>query len=93
MGMLRELVDLLLRLFALGLFINIILNWLLDHPPTGPRKRLNQAYEYFLKPIRRYVKPLKLSPSAPAGLDLSPLILLLLVWWAIHPFLLWVLGG
>ena len=93
MELIRDLVDAALRLFALGLFVSVLLNWILSHPATGFRKQLDGFYEPFLKPIRRYLKPVKLSPNAPVGMDLSPLVLLLAVWWAIHPFLMWVLGA
>ncbi|MCS1410142.1 MAG: hypothetical protein M2R45_03331 [Verrucomicrobia subdivision 3 bacterium] len=92
MYVLREIVDLALRVFALGLFVSVILNWIASKPPNGFRKQLNGFYDIFLNPLRRYLKPVKLSPSAPAGLDLSPLVLLLIVWWAIYPFLMWVFG-
>ena len=89
----RGFIDLLLRLFALGLFLSIVLDWILSRPPSGFRRQLNRFYEIFLQPVRRFIKPLKLSPRAPAGLDLSPLLLLFLVWWFVHPFLMWVLGA
>ncbi len=93
MGTLRDLVDFILRFFALGLFVSVVLNWIMTNPAHGFRKLLDRIYEPFLKPIRRYVKPVKLSPTAPVGMDVSPLVLLLLIWWAVHPFLMWVLGA
>lgn len=93
MSPLRDIIDILLRLFALGLFVSILLGWILNDPATGFRKHLDAFYEPFLKRIRRYVKPFKISPSAPAQIDPSPFILLLLIYCVIHPFLMWVLGG
>lgn len=93
MGLLREIGDLILRLFAFGLFITIIMDWVMSQPPTGFRKAIKDFYRPFLAPIQRYVKPIKISPNAPVGLDISPLVLLMLVWWVIHPFLMWILGA
>jgi uncharacterized protein YggT (Ycf19 family) len=93
MGPIIDLIDGAIRLFALGLFVSVVLNWILTNPSNSFRKQLDRFYEPFLKPIRRYIKPVKLSPTAPVGMDLSPLVLLLGIWWAIHPFLMWVLGG
>ncbi len=93
MSELRQLIDLLLRIFALGLFITVILNLVVTNPPNKFHKQLNAFYDRFLNPLRRSIKPVKLSASAPSGIDFTPLILLVLVWWAVHPFLMWVLGG
>lgn len=93
MGLLRELVDLIIRLFALGLFVSVVLDWIMSGPAVGFRRRLDQLYEPFLKPIQRYVRPIKLSPTAPTGIDLSPLVLLLAIYWLVHPFIMWVLGA
>jgi len=93
MGPLREIIDFALRIFALGLFVSVVLNWIMTGPVRGLRKQLDRVYEPFLNSIRRYIKPVKLSPTAPVRMDLSPLVLLLLIWWAVHPFLMWVLGA
>ena len=90
--MLQKLIDMLIRSFALGLFIHILLSWLAPGRLIELRKILETIYEPFLNPIRRVVKPIKLSPSAPAGIDLAPMILLLLVWLFVHRFLMWVFG-
>ncbi|MCL5097235.1 MAG: YggT family protein [Candidatus Omnitrophica bacterium] len=86
----RWILDLVIKLFELGLFATIVLNWL--NPPSlfAIQRRLNQLYDHFLNPIRRYIRPIRFFRSAPVGLDLSPLILLLLIWWLIYPFLMWV---
>ncbi len=93
MGPIRDIIDFTLRIFALGLFVSVVLNWILTSPANGFRKQLDKCYEPFLKPIRRYIKPIKLSPGAPVGMDLSPLVLLIAIWWAVHPFLMWVFGA
>lgn len=85
-------VDLLIKLFAFGLFVSIILNWVDVYGLRKVQRMLNRIYDIFLNPIRRYVRPIRLSPSAPVGLDLAPLVLLFLIWWLIHPFLMWVLS-
>lgn len=92
MNELRNMVELVIKAFALGLFVTIILNWVAAESLAEARRKLNKFYDIFLEPIRRYIKPVRFSPSAPVGLDLSPLILLALVWWFIHPFLMWILG-
>ena len=93
MGLLWKMVDVALRLFALGLFVSTLLNWMLPPPSKGFRKRMSDFYNLFLNPIRRCIKPVKLFPSAPAGIDLSPIVLLLFVWLGVHPFLKWIFGG
>ena len=93
MPLLADIVDLALRVFALGLFVAVILNWLDVAVAASVRGALNRFYDIFLDPIRRFIRPVKFFSSAPAGLDMTPLILLLLIWWLVHPFLMWVIGG
>lgn len=90
--LLRHSVDLLIRLFALGLFINIVLSWLNIPSLRGLQQVLDEFYGLFMAPIRRHIRPFRISPSAPVSLDPAPLILLVVVWWLIHPFLMWVLS-
>jgi len=92
MTSLRLAADFVIKAFAFGLFVTIILNWVDVYAFVEAKRHLNRFYDIFLEPIRRYVKPVKMAPSAPIGLDLAPLVLLALVWWFIHPFLMWVLG-
>lgn len=89
---LRAALDLGLKLFALGLLLTVLLNWF--NPPSlrAAQQWLNRCYERFLGPIRRHVRPFKLTRSAPAAIDLAPLLLLLLIWLFLHPFLMWVLS-
>jgi uncharacterized protein YggT (Ycf19 family) len=91
-SLLREIVDLGVRLFALGLFLGMLLDWFDPAALRGVRSALNRFYEPFLAPLRRRVRPFRLSRSAPAAIDPAPLILLLLVWLLVHPFLMWVLS-
>lgn len=88
-----DLIGTLIRLFALGLFIRILLDWLDVAEARPVRKFLNRLYDPFLSPIRRRLRPVKLSPSAPEGVDLSPAILLLLIWLVAAPLLGWIFGG
>lgn len=89
---LRTLVDLAIKLFALGLFAAILLEWFAPPGLHGLTTTLKGFYERFLAPIRRHVRPFRLSRSAPAAIDPAPWLLLLLLWWIIHPFLMWVLS-
>lgn len=88
----RSLVDVAIKVFALGLFVSIVLNWLNIRALSEVQYFLNRFYDVFLNPIRHYIRPVRFGSSAPLGLDLSPLILLALIWWLIHPFLTWVLS-
>lgn len=88
---LRAVVDLGLKLFALGLFVTVLLNWFNPPQVRAAQQWLNRFYERFLNPIRRHARPFKLSRSAPAAINLAPLLLLLFVWLFLHPFLMWVL--
>ena len=88
----RQFIDLLIKAFALGLFVSILLGWF-EIPSLRKIQRILDAfYDVFLDPIRRYVRPVRFGASSLVGLDLAPLILLLLVWWLMHPFLMWMLN-
>jgi uncharacterized protein YggT (Ycf19 family) len=89
---LRQFVDFLIKAFALGLFASILLSWFDIYALRKIQRTLQAFYGVFLDPIRRYVRPVRFGASSPAGLDLAPLILLFLVWWLVHPFLMWVLN-
>ena len=84
------LVDLVLRVFVLGLIVRVILNWITASKAHPLVNFLNQVYEPFLTPLRRLIKPIPLNTSPPAALDLAPLVLVLVVMWILHPLLLWV---
>ncbi len=89
---LRNSADLLIKLFAFGLFLCIVLNWLNARPLAALQQFLNDLYDVFVEPVRRHIRPIRITPSAPGGLDLAPLVLLFIVWWLVHPFLMWVLS-
>ncbi|RME91283.1 MAG: hypothetical protein D6766_12100 [Verrucomicrobia bacterium] len=91
-SLLRGLVDVAIKLFALGLFAAMLLEWFAPPGLQRVTAALKAFYERFLAPIRRHVRPFRLSRSAPAAIDPAPWILLLLVWWIVHPFLMWVLS-
>ncbi|MSU32179.1 MAG: YggT family protein [Pedosphaera sp.] len=84
--------DLLIKLFTFGLFVRMFLSWI---TPAGSALKpamlyLDKVYEPILRPIRRIVKPIKLNLNPPSSLDLSPLLLLVGLWWFIHPFAMWL---
>ncbi len=92
MDLLEGAINLILKLFSLGLFISIILNWI-DHPSVAQAKRwLNGFYDIFLDPLRRVIKPIPIRARyvEPVEIDITPGILLLLVLIVIRPFLLLV---
>ena len=88
-----KIVDMAIRLFALGLFVYIVLQWMSVPRLWKVQRFLERIYEPLLNPIRRCIRPVRIFPDAPGAIDLSPLILLLLLWLFVHPFLMWVLGA
>lgn len=91
MRFVASLVDLVLKLFTLGLFIRMVLSWVRIGGLYRFERFLDQFYAPFLSPLRRLIRPLPMGGSPPVALDLAPLVLLLLIWLAVHPFLMWVL--
>jgi uncharacterized protein YggT (Ycf19 family) len=91
MRTLASAVDVLVRIFALGLFVHCLLSWV--GVTKRLRERLEKVYAPFLNPIRKVIKPVELKTSPPTLLDIAPLLLMLLVWWFVRPFLIWVLVG
>jgi YggT family protein len=90
-----ELISLVLKLYTWIIIIGVILSWLVNFNVINARNEFVQAIGRFchsateplLRRIRRFIKPIN-------GLDLSPLILLLLVhllnrclWWYVAPVL------
>ncbi|NBQ67636.1 MAG: YggT family protein [Nitrosomonadaceae bacterium] len=90
MKFLATLIDLLLRAFTLGLVVRVILSWVGAPKTHGVVKFLDKVYEVFLVPLRRIIKPIPLGTAPVTLLDLTPLVLLLVVTWILHPLLLWV---
>lgn len=88
---LRYAIDLGVKLFALGLFIRAALTWVRVKNSAKVANYLDRFYAPILAPLRKVIKPVQLSTTPPSALDLTPLLLLLLVWWFIHPFLMWIL--
>lgn len=76
-----ELINLILRLISLVVFVWVVLSWLTAFDVVNPRNRfVNQLSRFLdgvtaplLRPIRRIVPML-------GGADLSPLVLLLAIW-------------
>ena len=83
-------VDFLLRVFTLGLIVQVLLSWVGASKAHPIVTFLEKVYEPFLSPLRRLIKPIPISTSPPRSLDVSPLLLLLIVTWILHPLLLWV---
>ena len=74
-----SLLELTYRLFSYSLFLWIILSWVqvpLDHPVGQIKKILDQFYNRILAPIRSAIPMVRIGI---AGLDLSPIILILVV--------------
>ena len=74
-----SLFELTYRLFTYSLFLWIILSWVqvpLDHPIGQIKKILDQFYNRILAPIRSAIPMVRIGI---AGLDLSPIILILVV--------------
>jgi len=87
-------IDVLLRVFTFGLFFRMVLSWI---QPSAARLRpvalyLDRVYEPILRPLRRVIKPIKIGAHPPTTLDVSPVVLLLGLWWIVHPFLMWTFG-
>jgi uncharacterized protein YggT (Ycf19 family) len=90
MKFLATLVDLLLRAFTLGLVVRVILSWVGAPKTHSVVKFLDKAYEVFLVPLRRIIKPIPVGTAPTTLLDLTPLVLLMVVTWILHPLLLWM---
>lgn len=90
MKTIATLVDLIMRAFMLGLLARVILSWVGAPKAHGVVKFLDKIYEVFLIPMRRIIKPIPVGTSPPTLLDITPLILLLIVAWILHPMLLWI---
>ncbi len=92
MQSLASIISALLKLFALGLFIRAALTWVRIKNSAKVEAYLDHIYAPFLAPIRKVVKPIQVQTSPPTAFDFAPLILLMLVWWVVHPFLMWLLS-
>lgn len=88
-----DIIGLAIRLFALGLFVYLILELVCPPSLWKLRRLLQTIYEPLLNPIRRCIRPIRIFRDAPSAIDLSPVILLLLIWWLVYPFIMWVLTG
>jgi YggT family protein len=83
MQSLRLLIDVVVNTLLYMIFISVILSWLVQFNVVNPRhpfvaaiaRFLHQILQPLLRPIRRYVPLI-------GGIDLSPFILALLLWFA-----------
>ncbi len=85
-----QLLDLALKLFVLGLLVQMVLSWFRSPRTRKVEAFLRRVYDPVLRPIRQVVKPITLNTSPPTSVDLAPLILILLIWWLLYPLLLWI---
>ena len=83
MQSLRLLIDVVVDVLLYMILISVVLSWLVQFSVVNPRhpfvstigRFLHQALEPALRPIRRYVPLI-------GGIDASPFILALLLWFA-----------
>lgn len=92
MKAIAQLITVALKLFVLGLIIRVVLSWVRSPQTRKVEVFLDKIYEPVLRPIRQVVKPLTLKASPQMSLDLSPFVLILIIWWLIHPLLMWVIS-
>ena len=90
MKAIAQLIIVALKLFVLGLIVRMVLSWVRSPQTRKVEVFLDKVYEPLLCPLRRLIKPIRLSTSPPTSLDLAPLALILIVWWLVHPLLMWV---
>lgn len=68
------LLDLIVRIYSLGLLILVVLGWFSSSQTDAARKWLSQYYEPVLAKIRQHIKPVQVG----AGLvDFSPAVFLI----------------
>ncbi|MDR7521478.1 MAG: YggT family protein [Armatimonadota bacterium] len=71
---LAELLDLVIRLLSLFIFVHVILSWIPGIRPDHPVARaVHQVVAPILNPIRRLMPP-------AGGLDLSPIVAIMLLY-------------
>jgi uncharacterized protein YggT (Ycf19 family) len=88
---LRDIVEVVLKLFSLGLFVRVMLSWVKLPMTQKVEKYLDRFYFPFLTPVRKAIKPIQLNTTPPFQVDLSPIVVLLVIWWLVYPFLMWIL--
>jgi YggT family protein len=76
MGGIISLLIVVLYVFIIVMFIRIAFSWVSPFPTNPVSRFAFQVTEPFLAPIRRFVPPV-------SGLDLSPMVLLLLAYFII----------
>ena len=72
-----RLIHFVFNLYALGLLIYVVLGWIQNPSTEGARRWLEKFYLPFLTPLRQTIKPTNLGGN---WVDLTPLVLLLLIW-------------
>ena len=87
-GLLAQLIDAILGIVVIIVFVQVIASWLVAFGVVNMRNQfvhtivdiLDRSTRPLLRPIRQVVPPM-------GGLDLSPLILLLLIEYVLRPLL------
>lgn len=91
MKVIAQLVTAALKLFVLGLIVRAVLSWVQSPQVRKMELFLDKIYEPALRPLRQLIKPIKLNTSPTTSLDVAPLVLVVAIWWFVHPLLMWIL--
>jgi YggT family protein len=96
LGMIFALATVLLRLFSVVLIVYVVISWLYAFQVIGRNAFISSVWEFcrrvtdpVLKPFRRLIPPI-------AGVDLSVLVVLLLIWMLeiyLLPWLFFLIAG
>ena len=82
-----QLLDILLNVYIWIVIAAAVISWVTPNPYNPVVRLLRRLTEPVLAPIRQLLPPWK-----TFGLDFSPMIVILLIQWAVKP-LLWTLVG
>ena len=82
-----DLILLVLNIYTWVIIAAAIISWVIPNPYNPVVRLLRRLTEPVLAPIRQLLPPWK-----TFGLDFSPMIIILLIQWAVKP-LLWTLAG
>ena len=90
MRLLTQIATTLTKLLVLGILVRVVLSWLRSPQFRKAEVFLDRIYEPALTGIRQFVDPLVRKLSPQLQVDLAPFLLILLIWWVLHPLLMWV---
>jgi YggT family protein len=82
-----QLLETLLNIYIWVVIAAAVISWVTPNPYNPVVRVLRRLTEPVFEPLRRLLPPWK-----TAGIDFSPMIVILLIQWAIKP-LLWTLVG